>query len=122
MVETLDIDAMSSEESEGEVGMERRFRVKKLPWRNLELATWLHRIDALPTKNAANSVLTKRRTHRLREHSDIISRQRPALSGMPVNFYQAEWLQAQDSRTAKRLGAVEQPFILPAIDQFLPRF
>jgi hypothetical protein len=117
MVENLDLDGMSSEASEGEMGMARIFRIKKLPWRNPDLTTWLHRIDRLPLKNLHNSVLTKRSVQRERHFSDIVSTKRPPVVGLPRNLYNPHWLQRQDSRAQKRLAALDDDFDLPSIDR-----
>jgi hypothetical protein len=122
MVEALDIDGMSSEESEGEVGVEpRSFTIKKLPWRSPDLTEWLHRVDGLPTRNAQNAVLTKRAFHRQRRRGDIISANREPVARLSVNLYHPNWMKQQDIRAKARIGALEDGFELPKIDEFTPR-
>jgi hypothetical protein len=119
-VEGLDIDGMSSEDSEGELGTRRLFRIKKLPWRSDKLGTWFHRIDALPLKNAHDSVLTRRVEHRQRLTSDRISDKRSPPHGLPINLYNQDWLRGRDSRFLKRLGIKNDNLNLPTIDEYTP--
>jgi hypothetical protein len=119
MVEELSADGMSSEESEGEAGMPRVFKIKKLDWRSEELSTWLHRVDDMPVKNKQNSVLHHRSMRRVRNFSDKVSR-RPPVCGLSVNLYKGEWLGRQDLRSRRRLGDVDRPLDLAPIDEYLP--
>jgi hypothetical protein len=119
MIEHLEIDGMSSEDSEGEVGTHRTFKIKKLPWRSQELTTFLHRVDELPTKNAQNGILRRRTVHRFRLIKDIESVSRSPVERLCENLYNGEWLKGQDDRNRKRLGVVDSPFIIPRIDDYV---
>ncbi|PVF91945.1 hypothetical protein CPB86DRAFT_845663 [Serendipita vermifera] len=116
--EDLGVDGMSSEESDGEVGTVRTFKIKRVPWRSQDLTVWLHRVDALPTKNARNAVLTRRWPPRKRIISDLDSSRSQTVHKLPVNFYRGDWLTDQDERSRARLDVDEIPFELPKIDDF----
>ncbi|PVF92389.1 hypothetical protein CPB86DRAFT_841679 [Serendipita vermifera] len=120
MVEdSLGVDGMSSEDSDGEVGTNRSFIIKNIPWRNEDLTKWLQRVDALPLKNKANVPLARRWKPRNRVVSDMQSTRRRPATGLPLNFYKSDWLMGQDSRSRTRLGAVAS-FELPKIDEYAP--
>jgi hypothetical protein len=120
MVEnSLGVDAMSSEDSDGEVGTQRNFRIKSMPWRDQDLTIWLRRVDALPTKNAQNFRLMQRWTPRKRIVSDLVSTRRKPVPELPLNFYRSEWLMEQDRRNRARLKVDPTPFVLPRIDDFI---
>ncbi|KAG8767260.1 hypothetical protein FS842_004489 [Serendipita sp. 407] len=118
MVEGLDIDGMSSEQSEGDVGSAREFRIKQLPWRSPDLTAFLHRIDKLPTKNGDNKILRQRSNERRRVTADLRSTRRLPISGLPVNLYRSEWLQGLSERDQKRLNVVDKAFKFPKIDDY----
>jgi hypothetical protein len=114
------MEGMSSEDSEGELGTRRTFRIKKLPWRSNELTLWLQRIDKLSLKNSHAEVLARRVEHRRRVSSDKTSNKRPPPYGLPVNFYNPTWLESRDSRYLKRLGIRSTKLPLPKIDEYAP--
>jgi hypothetical protein len=120
MVNALDIDGMSSEDSDGELGTERKFHIKKLPWRSEDLTAWLHRIDGMPTKNISNHILKSRRYLRTRFPSDLVTDRRGPVASLPQNLYRREWLEGQGLRALKRLGVREDIYLLPKIDEFAP--
>lgn len=117
LVESLDMEGVSSEESEGEIGEHRIYKVKALPWRNPQLTAWLHRIDTLPTKNSLGAVMSKRVTHRCRQGSDLVSEERPPVPDLHRNMYEPNWLQKRPARFAKQL-CVDSEFTLPALDPY----
>lgn len=119
MLQELDIEGMSSEESDGETGERRVFKIKKLPWRSPDLTAFLHRIDDFPLKNTNNKVLRRRYVRRERLLKDIESDERPAVPGLNTNLYRSEWLQRQDKRGTSRLAVVDNVFELPKIDDFV---
>jgi hypothetical protein len=121
LVEQMDIDGMSSEESEGEVGIDRTYKIKCLPWRSHELGTWLQRVDAMPTKNMQNHVLYKRSNYRRRVSSDNESQRRGPVGCLPTNMYSADWIKNQAGRAVTRLGVIKEPMLLPKIDDLTPR-
>lgn len=121
VVEQLDIDGMSSEESEGEVGVNRSYKIKRLPWRSHELGTWLKRVDAMPMKNMQNDVLSKRCNYRQRIPSDKESQRRGPVNRLPTNMYNAEWIRDQGDRAVMRLGVIKELMLLPKIDDLTPR-
>lgn len=116
----LDMEGMSSEDSEGELGTRRTFRIKKLPWRSDELTLWLQRIDKLSLKNNHAEVLARRVEHRRRVASDKTSAKRSPPYGLPVNFYNPSWLESRDSRFLRRLGIHSTKLSLPKIDEYAP--
>jgi hypothetical protein len=109
---------MSSEESDGEIGTQRNFKIRNLPWRDPDLTRWLHRVDSLPTRNAQNSRLVQRWISRQRNVSDLESTRKKSLTGLPINFYKSEWLMGQDRRSRARLNVDTTAFNLPKIDEF----
>lgn len=117
LVEALDVEGVSSEESEGEIGGERTFKVKNLAWRSPELTTWLHRIDKLPTKNSLGEVIHKRTAQRRRQTSDLVSESRPPVPSLKSNMYNQSWLQRRPTRYIKQLCA-DGEFLLPALDRY----
>jgi hypothetical protein len=121
MVESLGTDGMSSEESDGEVGGSRTFKIKRVPWRGQGLTNWLHRIDGLPVRNVDNSVLMQRNNSRNRLISDLRSTRRKPVRSLPINWYKRGWLEGQDRRTKARLNIQEEEHILPTIDDFVPK-
>jgi hypothetical protein len=112
-VEQLDLDGMSSEESDGEIGGDREFLIKRLPWRSAQVTAWLHKVDKLPTKNSNNEVLTRRATYRKRIEADIESVNRRPVPCLPKNMYSQTWLQAQGERACKKLGVKDVSISLP---------
>jgi hypothetical protein len=118
LVEKLGAAAMSSEESLGEFGGPRKFKIKSYPWRSPELTTWLHCIDSLPLKNSLGVTMAHRTISRRRENSDLESTH-PPRKGLPTNFYNRDWVSRQDERTVARLSIKETPFDLPKIDSFI---
>jgi hypothetical protein len=120
LLEHLDIDGMSSEESVGEPGTRRTYKIKKLPWRDQEFTAWLQRIDGLPLKNAQQSILPRRSDYRTRMVSDLVSESRPPVSGLPSSLYKAEWLQNRNPKFLEKLKVQDVKFSLPQIDQYIP--
>lgn len=122
ILEKLDKDGMSSEDSDGEpgtgTGTGRMFRIKRLPWRSSELTEWLHRIDGLPTKNSSGAVLAKMSTYRSRISSDAESKTRPPVCGLPRNFYRSDWVRLQSKRAIREVGVSPMDISLPKIDEF----
>jgi len=116
----LDIDGMSSEDSEGEPGTRHTFRIKQLPWRSDELTVWLHRIDKMPLKNKGNEVLAHRMEQRRRVTSDKTSDACAPPHGLLTNFYKSKWLDQQDKRFVTRLGISRTKLVLPVIDEYVP--
>lgn len=116
LIEALDVEGASSEESEGEIGDQRGFKIKTLPWRSPHLTTWLHRIDELPAKNNLGATLPRRMGHRRRQASDLVSQDRPPVPKLQANLYNADWLQKRPPRFAKQL-CCDGEFVLPALDQ-----
>jgi hypothetical protein len=114
------MEGMSSEDSEGELGTRRSFRIKKLPWRSDELTLWLQRIDKLSLKNSHAEILARRVEHRRRLSSDKTSDKRSPPYGLPVNFYNPSWLGGRDSRFLKRLAINSTKLPLPKIDDYAP--
>lgn len=121
MVRELGIDGMSSEDSEGEIGTERVFQIKKLPWRDQEVTSWLRRLDGMPHKNNRNEVLKGILYRRKRVPSDLETIRRGPVNRLPQNLYRRDWLKAQSTRSLKRLGAKDVNLVLPKIDAFIPR-
>lgn len=117
LVEALDMEGISSEESEGEIGEDRTYKVKALPWRNPQLTAWLHRIDRLPIKNRLGAVMSKRTTYRRRQDSDLVSEERPPVPSLHRNMYEPNWLQKRPPRFSKQL-CVDGDFTLPALDPY----
>ena len=118
-IRKLQVDGMSSEESDGEVGTQRTFKIKVLPWRSAELTRWLHRVDSMPTKNAHGQILVRRSNTRKRELSDISSKQRGAPQGLPQVFYNSSWFNSLGVRGLARLAATDDDCKLPGLDQFI---
>jgi hypothetical protein len=102
-LEILDVDGMSSEESEGEVNMKRSFHIKVLPWRSQNLTAWLHSVDMLSTKNAAGEMLSRRAMCRDRLLSHKVSTHRSAQRELPMSFYNRDWLRKLDPVTVVKL-------------------
>jgi hypothetical protein len=119
LVQTLDIDGMSSEESDGEIGTRRTYRIKQLPWRSKIMTNWLHRIDELPTKNRQNAII-RRMDHRKRVHSDAVSETRTPICGLPINLYSSTWYKSRNERFIKKLSVKQAEFLLPKVDEYLP--
>jgi hypothetical protein len=117
----LDVDGMSSEASVGEVGTQRYYRIKKLPWRHPDLTSWLHRIDMMPLKNARQAIIPRRSECRQRRPSDLISDSRPPVHGLPMNLYSKDWLHGRSNRFIETLDPRRYMVDLPLIDQYVPR-
>jgi hypothetical protein len=93
-IQALGIDGMSSEDSEGEVGRsDRKFFIKQLPWRHLELTRWLHQLDTLPPPSAqplgTRSYITRIRT-RQKGNSFSLTRRPP--KGLSQAYFDLDWL------------------------------
>ncbi|KAG1879001.1 hypothetical protein F4604DRAFT_1679861 [Suillus subluteus] len=92
IVETLDKDGMSSDESENEVCEVPVFRLKTMPWR----ADFSHEMQIIDEQRAGAAVFTPRgskpakRLH-LAKRGSI----RPAVVGLPCAFYNPLWLSDQ---------------------------
>jgi hypothetical protein len=119
LVKTLDIDGMSSEESEGEMGTPRTYRIKTLPWRSSAFTNWLHRVDDLPMKNKWNAII-RREDFRRRLPSDAVSDRRPPVERLPINLYSESWYKEKNTRFVKRLMA-SPTYPLPKIDEYSPK-
>lgn len=117
LIGALDVEGISSEESEGEIGENRAFKIKSLAWRSPELTTWLHRIDRLPTKNNLGDVIPKRMVHRRRQTSDLLSESRPPVPSLQRNMYNQNWLQKRPPRFIKQL-CTSGELVLPALDRY----
>lgn len=116
--DSLGVEGMSSEDSDGEIGTLRNFKIKRMSWRDPDLTFWLRRVDDLPLKNAQNFYLTHRWHSRRRVVSDMDSTRSKPLGGLPVNLYKHDWLMSLDARRRVRLNVDETPFELPRIDEF----
>lgn len=121
LLDKLDKEGMSSEESEGEPGTtERVYRIKKLPWRSPEVTQWLHRVDAMPTKNTNGAVLSRMASYRTRVTSDLESDSRPPIRCLLKTLYRPEWLRLQLPSSLKDLSVSNVKVTLPKIDDFAP--
>lgn len=117
LVEALDTEGVSSEESEGEIGDDRSYKIKGLAWRSPQLTNWLHRIDELPTKNVLGAVIPKRMARRHRQASDLVSGDRPPVPNLQRNLYDPIWLQKRPALYSKQL-CINGEFVLPALDHY----
>lgn len=114
----LNTEGMSSEESLGPPGTRRTYKIKTLPWRSKALTQWLQRIDALPLQNANGDVLRRRADHRLRQISDEVSLSRSPVSGLPRNLYDGDWLKSRESRFKRKLGVKAMDYDLHKLDPY----
>jgi hypothetical protein len=114
----LDVDGMSSEESEGDVnGEDRRYHIKGLPWRSLDLSRWLRHIDQFPYELNPNN--RRRSTRRRRSESNKVSIGRVPPRGLPASFFCEAWLEQQSQGALHRLGlSVTEKMDLPKLPLF----
>ena len=73
---------------------QRKFFVVRPGWRSQEVTRWLRVIDNLYTVHrfSVDGRATRGNWVWHRIDSDRVDRDRPPISGLPVNFYDASWL------------------------------
>lgn len=88
----LDLGGMSSDESNDDRTSRKHF-VKSVPWRNEELLPYLQRIDN--DFNRLNTYGNRRPGNPFRDRVRLpgmkSSTLRPAIRGLPINFYDKTW-------------------------------
>jgi hypothetical protein len=106
ILESLGVDGMSSEDSDGDIrGTQRVFHVKALPWRHQDLTRWLHYLDKFP-RNPIGSIgmrsYSKLTRQRVMDQNTLSARQPPR--GLSEAFFDPSWLAAQPPFTHQRLN------------------
>lgn len=100
----LGAGGMSSDESEVEDG-QNVFLVKKMSWRRSGLMVKMGTIDRdRNTRNAYGNVRAGNPPRVRKRRNGAIETSRAAPPGLPVNFYDAEWLSKLNSRQRKELS------------------
>jgi hypothetical protein len=112
VMDQLDVDGMSSDESEGDIDS-RVYRINRLPWRSALLTQWLHGIDGLPPKNKNGATIPPPVMHRVRLESDMCSQGREPVYGLAQNLYSSDWIQSVDKETVQQLGMSNKRILLP---------
>jgi hypothetical protein len=111
VLEALGEAGMSSEESEGEQGVNtRHFYIKHVPWRHPGLTKWLHLLDQYP-RGASGSLGVRsyaKQTRRRLENKYITSLRDPPLE-LSHTFYDPSWLAAQSSAKRRSLKISSNP-------------
>ena len=122
MLSLLGKEAMSSEESVGDIGdRTRAFRIKRLPWRNQALTKWLHELDVAPLKNPAGNLLGHRIYRRTRDTSgDLISARTPPCH-IPSVVVDRNWLLGQKKAVKNALQLTNQIVTLPQLPWIGPK-
>jgi hypothetical protein len=93
IVETLDKDGMSSDESETEDYGLPVFRLKTMPWR----ADFSHELKIIDEQRLAGAAVFTPRGSKpaKRLHNAKRESVRPAVAGLPRSFYNLSWLSDQ---------------------------
>jgi hypothetical protein len=121
VIQALGIGGMSSDESkyEGEgTRKTRSVRVKSMPWRAEEVCSLMKVVDgdemkvnSVGRQKAGNPGMTRQRPRYAPPTS------RPAVPGLPVNYYNPDWLVGLSREETKELRAGQAkplPSLLPA--------
>jgi hypothetical protein len=91
MLRQLTADAMSSDESEDEEGRQRVYNTRKKNWRSLKMQQFLRDLDALD-RYQRSLVSSSGNWPRKRNFAcGKVSKRRP-VRGLPINFYDEDWL------------------------------
>jgi hypothetical protein len=113
-LEILGVEGMSSADSEGEMESDQPYYVKLHPWRAPALTAWLHEIDTLPisSNNSYSSRVYKKRPRVLGQQ---ISEVRDPPKGLPVSFYNQEWLLSRSEWAKESLDICQTSYVLPGV-------
>ena len=113
----LDLGGMSSDESSNDNTTARKnVHIKSVPWRNEELIPYLRRIDA--DFNRLNRYGNRRPGNPFRDRVRVPGMkktERPAITGLPINFYDKTWyanLSNSDIRFLKAKPELPFPVIV----------
>lgn len=91
MLKQLTVDAMSSDESEDEEGRQRVYNARKKVWRSIKLEQFLRDLDALD-RYQRSIFGSSGNWPRIRNFECRKVSERPPVQGLPVNFYDEDWL------------------------------
>ena len=112
MVEELGPGGMSSDETDADANPSegRKFWIKKCPWRSSALINYLTIVDK--DQNSTTAYGGKRagnlpRIRRRRAGGTASISIRPAVPGLPINFYDESWYRGLSEHDKKCLGAKE---------------
>ena len=116
----LDLAGMSSDESDNDnaVNSRKSSVIKTVPWRNQELIPYLQKIDA--DYNGLNCYGNRRSGNPFRDRIRIpgmTESGRPALTGLPKNFYDKTWY-ANLSNSDIRFLQVKPEMSFPVIVEY----
>lgn len=114
----LDLGGMSSDESDNDDALSSRKAsiIKSIPWRNKELIPYLQRIDG--DYNRLNTYGNRKSGNPFRDRIRIpgmTESKRPAITGLPINFYDKTWyanLNNSDARFLQAKPEMEFPVIV----------
>jgi hypothetical protein len=91
MLRKLTVDAMSSDESEDEEGRQRTYNTRKKTWRSVKLQQFLRDLDALDRyQRSLESSCGNWPRKRNFAYGNVSKR--PPVRGLPINFYDEDWL------------------------------
>ena len=90
IIDRLGRAGMSSDESSVELGV-KFYRIKKKYWRAADLSPFLHTIDRV-TAQTKNATTSKGCRKYFRLPGEVESKEGGIVPGLPINFYDAEWL------------------------------
>ena len=104
---SLRTEGTSSDERDSDlVRVPPRYLIHKLEWRSAELTRFLRTLDLLhiSTRFTEKGQPTPGNWPRYRVHSSIVDNISPVVKGLPLNFYDSEWLLDLDPEHRAQLG------------------